>query len=229
MKSVRKQSKCLCVKWQVNGEVIPARRALSLRYRHCIPLLHKRAHLLLCSNEKTNLEVCFLSNFRTIPAVFAGVFIALTVLLTHIFSLQTPFLRISFSFLPIAIFSAIFGPWRGASMAAAADLIGCLLFSPGLYFPGFTFSAALSGFLYGRIFYRQSMSLARIAVACSLVFFIIDLALNTLWLTILYQQAAAAFFVSRLIKSTLLLPLHIILISMLYRPLIIFLPRQLRL
>ena len=76
---------------------------------------------------------------RTRSLVLAGVFAALTVLLTYVFAVQTPFVRFSFGFLPLALYGALAGPWRAALVAAAADLIGVSLFGTGAFFPGFTF------------------------------------------------------------------------------------------
>jgi len=160
------------------------------------------------------------------PLVSTGIFIALVIIFTHIFAIQTPFVRISFGFLPIALFAALFGPLRAALMAAAADLFGCLIFSPGLFFPGFTCSAALSGLVYGYFFYKKEITIKRSVMACGLVFLAIDLGLNTLWLVLLYQKAASAFFLSRLLKSALLFPAHVSLIFMLSKPLGVFLPRH---
>ena len=58
---------------------------------------------------------------RTRSLVLAGVFAALTVLLTYVFPVQTPFVRFSFGFLPRALYAALAGPWRAAQGAAAGD------------------------------------------------------------------------------------------------------------
>lgn len=162
----------------------------------------------------------------TKPLVATGIFTALVIIFTHIFALETPFIRISFGFLPIALFAAMYGPIRAAIMAASADIIGCMIFSPGLFFPGFTFSAILSSIIYGYFFYQKEITLPRAFLACLLVFLIIDLGLNTLWLTLLYHKAASYFFWGRFIKSLVRLPIHTFLLCLLYRPLIIFLPKH---
>ena len=95
------------------------------------------------------MEVFFLRSFNAKPLVFAGVFIALTILFTYVFSIQTPFVRLSFGFLPVAIYAAMFGPVRGGITAAAADILGASLFSPGAFFFFFSLSSFLSGYIYG--------------------------------------------------------------------------------
>ncbi|SEP42927.1 folate family ECF transporter S component [Propionispora vibrioides] len=151
----------------------------------------------------------FWSGYTITELIISAVFIALIIILTHILAIQTPFVRISLSFLPVAVFAMRFGPLKAAITAAAADILGCLIFTPGLYFPGFTLSAFLSGLFYGLALYRTRLSLLRIIVAAMAVFFFIDLGLNTLWLTILYQKAASTILGSRLIKALLMLPIQV--------------------
>ncbi len=165
-------------------------------------------------------------NFSAKPLVLSGVFIALTILFTYVFSIQTPFLRISFGFLPIAVYAVMFGPLRTACMAAVADLLGSMLFFAGLFFPGFTLSAFISGFIYGYFFYEKKLTIKHICIPFILIFLFVDLGLNTLWLTMLYHKAASLFLLSRLAKAALFLPLQIFLFSMVYRPLSIFLPKS---
>ena len=171
------------------------------------------------------MEVFFLRNFNAKPLVFAGVFMALTILFTYVFSIQTPFVRLSFGFLPIAVYAAMFGPLRGGIMAAAADVLGTALFSPGAYFPGFTLSSFLTGCIYGYFLHGEDLTIRRISLPFILIFFCIDLGLNTLWLSILYHKAAGVFFLSRLIKNILCLPVNILLFSAVYKPLSGFLPK----
>lgn len=151
--------------------------------------------------------------------VFAGVFVALSIIFTHIFAIQATFIRIGFGFIPTAIFAAMFGPWRGACMAAVADVIGCMIFTPGLYFPGFTLSAFCAGYIYGHFFYQKTITLPRIAAAIGIIVICIDLVLNTLWLSLLYQKAAGAFLTARLLKSIVLLPIQTALLYTVYKPL----------
>ena len=171
------------------------------------------------------MEVFFLRSFNAKPLVFAGVFIALTILFTYVFSIQTPFVRLSFGFLPVAIYAAMFGPVRGGITAAAADILGASLFSPGAFFPGFTLSSFLSGYIYGYFLHQKELSLKHILPPFLLIFILVDLGLNTLWLTLLYQQAAGAFFLSRLVKNIHCLPVNILLFSAVHRSLAAFLPR----
>lgn len=148
--------------------------------------------------------------------IMASLFISLNIIFTYIFAVQTPFIRISFGFLPVAIFAALFGPLKGAVMAAAADILGCLIFSPGLYFPGFTVSAFIAGLIYGTMLYRKQPSLKRIFFACFFILLLVDLLLNTIWLSFLYHKAAQTFLLGRMFKETIMLPIQTLLIYTVY-------------
>lgn len=61
-------------------------------------------------------------------------FIAVTILLTFVFSIQTTFLRLSFSFLPIALCGAYFGAVPAGFMTAASGFIGTAVLGLGVFF-----------------------------------------------------------------------------------------------
>lgn len=212
----------------MDGELPSERKAvveLAVQPLHPAVALKRIASRYVATCSIYHMEVFFLRDFSAKPAVFAGVFIGLTILFTYVFSIQTPFVRLSFGFLPIAIYASMFGPMRGGLMAAAADLLGSTLFFPGLFFPGFTLSSFLSGVIYGHFLYGKDLSLRRICIPFVLIFLSVDLTLNTLWLVLLYHQAAAAFFLSRFIKNAICLPMQIFLFCMVYKPLAILIPR----
>lgn len=160
------------------------------------------------------------SSFNSKILIVSAIFIALCIIFTNILAIQTPFIRISFGFLPLAVFSMLFGPLKGGMVGAISDIIGCLFFSPGLYFPGFTISSFLSGVIYGYFLYNEEITLARITMASIVIILFIDLTLNTLWLSILYHKAAQLFLLGRLIKCLIMLPIQISIIYAVYKPLL---------
>jgi ECF transporter S component (folate family) len=87
-----------------------------------------------------------------------------------------------------------------------------MIFSPGLYFPGFTFSAFVAGIIYGSLLHEKQPSMRRVILACTFILLFVDLFLNTIWLTFLYHKAAQTFLLSRLIKGTIMLPIQSVII-----------------
>lgn len=79
--------------------------------------------------------------------VVLGILTALAVLLSYVFAIQTPFVRITFGFLPLALAGALYGPWKAGLVGALDNLIGTALVGTSIFFPGFTLSDFLTGFI----------------------------------------------------------------------------------
>src|SRR5665647_1580567 len=91
------------------------------------------------------------NNSKVTRLITIGLFIALEIILTRFLSINTPFIRIGFGFLPVAMLGIMYGPvWAGISYAIG-DVLGMLIFPSGAFFPGFTLSAALTGIAFGII------------------------------------------------------------------------------
>jgi len=151
---------------------------------------------------------------KTRVMIFMALLISMEIVLTRFLSIQTPIVRIGFGFLPIAISGIMFGPVIGGITAAMADALGVLLFpSPaGPYFPGFTLSAFITGAIYGLMLYKKPKTIIRIALAVLLIRVFIDLGLNTLWISIIIKKAWMIIIPTRLIASSIMLPVQTILI-----------------
>jgi ECF transporter S component (folate family) len=151
--------------------------------------------------------------------VLMGLFVALSVVFTRIFQLNlSPFNRATLQFVPAIFSSMLLGPWLGGVIGAVSDVTGYFLFpTGGAFFPGFTFSAFLSAVIYGFFLYKKPKTLLRIVLAVLVVSVIVDLGLNTLWLSILYDKAGITFFFPRAIKTAVLFPIQVIVMQLLWR------------
>lgn len=90
--------------------------------------------------------------------VAASLLTAISIILTRVFSIMIPIagvqaLRIGFGGIPIMIAGILFGPIVGALTGVTADLVGFMINPMGAYFPGFTLTAALSGFIPGLLYH----------------------------------------------------------------------------
>lgn len=149
--------------------------------------------------------------------VILGILTALSVLLSYVFAIQTPFVRITFGFLPIALAGALYGPWKAGMVGALDNLIGTALVGTSIFFPGFTLSDFLTGFIFGYFFYGRKISFPYVCVPFLVIMVLIHLGLNTLWLVLYYDKAASAIFMSRLIKNLICFPMEVGLFMLLYR------------
>jgi len=142
---------------------------------------------------------------KTAKLITIGLFIALEIILTRFLSINTPFLRIGFGFLPVAMLGIMYGPvWAGLAYATG-DILGMLIFPSGAFFPGFTLSAALTGIVYGLILYNKPVTWKRTLVAASIVCLGINLFMDTYWLYILMDRAVIAMIPARIVKSIVML------------------------
>lgn len=156
-----------------------------------------------------------MSKAKTIA--FVGLLVSMEIIFTRFLSFQTPIIRIGFGFIPIAFTAIMFGPLVGGLAAALADVLGMIIFPKGAYFPGFTLSAFLTGALYGLFLYRKPVTVANVSKSVILITLIVDLGLNTLWLSMLTGNAVAALMVPRIYKSLIMLPVQVVVIQVLWK------------
>ncbi len=93
-----------------------------------------------------------------------------------------------------------------------------LIFSRGgAFFPGFTLSAFVSGFLYGIILYQKKITIKRCFFAVLTVVISTSLVLNTIWLVIITNKAAFVILSARIVKDLIMLPIQTFVIYYLWR------------
>lgn len=154
-------------------------------------------------------------NNYLLTVISVALLIALDIILTRFLSIQTQFLRIGFGFLPVAVAGIAFGPLWGAVCGAAGDILGMIIYPSGAFFPGFTLTAALTGFIFGLILHRKQGFL-RILLASAAVCILLNLILDTLWLDIMYGSGFLAILPGRIVKCALNIPIYAILIEIIW-------------
>lgn len=151
--------------------------------------------------------------FQTKKLVMLSLLIALQVILTRQLGITTPFVRISFAFVAIAVNGALFGPLAAGVSGVIADLIGATLFPSGTFFPGFTLSAFLVGFLYGLFLHKEEISFKDIVIACVSTS-ILGLFLNSLWLVMMMGEPYSVVLARRIVPTLILLVVQIIVLQL---------------
>lgn len=146
---------------------------------------------------------------QTKDTVLLGLLLALKLLLARITSISLGIVRIGFGFIATGLIGFLYGPVISFITGALGDLLGFFLFpSGGNYFPGYTLTSALSGFIYGKVLYGKKITLPRMLLACGLVCCICNIGLNTLWTSILYNKAFLALLPARLLKNLIVIPIN---------------------
>lgn len=163
--------------------------------------------------------------FNVKRLVQISLLIALQIILTRFCSIQTPIVRIGFGFLPVAMIAIMYGPiWAGVSNGIA-DIIGVVLFPTGAFFPGFTLTAILAGIIYGVFLYNKPITWTRIIGAVLVIDIVLNLGLDTYWLSILMGKGFIALLPTRILKEVILIPLKIIMIGVIWKKIIVKLPK----
>lgn len=146
--------------------------------------------------------------------VIMALLVAISIILSRFLSIAAWNLKIGFAFVPIALAGILLGPVPAAIVAALADFLGAILFPIGQFFPGFTFTAFLTGLLYGFFLYKKA-DLKNIIMAALTTQIIGSLLLNTLWISILYGAPFWALLPTRLMQVGFMTAVEIIVIRIL--------------
>lgn len=148
--------------------------------------------------------------------VLSSLLLALLIILSRFISIKTQVLVISISFIPVMMSAIWLGPKYSFGISALGDFIGAILFPFGSYFPGFTISAGITGFIYG-IFLRRDYEkeinnkrfLLNLILSSVLCLIIDGIFLRSLWLNILYGEAFWVIVSSRAIAEFIKIPIQV--------------------
>ena len=141
--------------------------------------------------------------------VTIALLVAMEVVLSRFLSISAWNIKIGFSFLPIVIGAILYGPIGGGLIGALGDLLGATLFPIGAYFPGFTLTAFLTGFVFGLFLYK-TQSIPKVIAAVAVNQCVLSLCLNTLWISILYGSPYGPLFVTRIVQTLILVAVEIV-------------------
>lgn len=152
-----------------------------------------------------------LKQLNTRKLTFLAVMVALQIVFARTLGIEIGTQqRISFSFIPTTLASSVVGPLASGIGAAVADIVGFISKPTGPYFPGFTFNAFLSAFIYGIFFYKKKLTFARIAVANIVVTVFMNALLGTYWISLLTGNPFVPLLTTRLPFQGLMLVVKIV-------------------
>ncbi len=179
------------------------------------------------SNEICGYWIKASSEFHQIKSlIIAGLTIALGTMLSSLNITVGLNLRISFTFIALALGSMIFGPLVGLFTGFAYDLINFIIFPSPIFFAGYTLSAMLEFFLYGLFLYRSRLTVIRIIFMELTVNLIIYIGLGSLWSSMMYGRGYYYFLIKSIVKNTIMLPIKIVILVMLIQLLLPVLIRE---
>ncbi len=144
--------------------------------------------------------------------VLLSMLIALNVIFSRFLSLMlTDSIKLSTTFIVMAITGALFGPlWSGIA-GVVADLIGIMLVPQGTgFFIGFTLSAFVDCFIYGYFFYKKPFKTYYIFITVIVSTIVVSYLMNTYWLTLMTGASFEVLILPRVITSLVIAPIKII-------------------
>ena len=172
----------------------------------------------------------WVSSFKKFKSVrylsIMGFLIALRFVLEHFRIPVSENLNIMFTYVPAALEAMIIGPGAGIITAAVSDLLSGFLAGYGPFFPGYMVSKIVSALIYGLFFYRTKVSLKKIAFAKAINNYLVNVCLGSLWNSILYGKAFVVYASASLVKNTILLPVEVTVLYLLFKALIPYLSRR---
>lgn len=154
--------------------------------------------------------------------VLSALLLALLIILSRFVSIQTQLLVINVAFIPVMMAAIWLGPKYSLVIATLGDFIGAILFPFGSYFPGFTISSGLTGFIYG-IFLKRDFNkeinekkfIFGLIISSILVLVLDGIFLRSLWLNILYGKAFWIIVGSRVVAELIKIPIQVVTIYIL--------------
>ena len=148
--------------------------------------------------------------------VLCAMFCALTVAISSMFITVGENLYIYFTCFVNVVACAVCGPVLAILYAVAADTLSFFLFSTGGYFPGYLLSSVLGCLVYALLLYRRRITVGKLFAAKFLVNYGVNVALGSVWSSILYGKGYLYYLFKSLVKNTILLPFEVIVMAAIF-------------
>src|SRR6056297_3342812 len=148
----------------------------------------------------------FMKNFSIKKMVYSSLLITLSIILSLRFAIGgVEGIRIGFGSLPIIFGGILMGPLAGGLIGALSDILGYFINPLGAYMPHFSFTAFLTGFIPGLIFYylfNQKLNYFSLIVSISVGQLISSVLLVPLFLDMLFGVPFKISFIPKLVGET---------------------------
>lgn len=142
-------------------------------------------------------------------------FLATYMILKRLLCVKILIVKCSFSFVPFILCAIMLGKRDTILLGALGDILGMMLFPRGAFFPGYTVSSMLTGYIYGTFLYQEHEIVAdrkfiiRLIISVTIVGIFINFGLNTLWFYCITKNVAKIIAPIKLVKQCILIPFKI--------------------
>lgn len=145
---------------------------------------------------------------KTKDIVLMAMLISLEIICSRFLSIQTPVVRIGFSFVPIAIAGMLLGSIKAGVVGGIADILGLFLFSGGVFNPFITLNAILTGVVFG-VFLKKPSKI-RCCIAAGVNCIGVSLFSQSFALASMYGMNYSAVLLSRIPQVVISLVVQIV-------------------
>lgn len=153
---------------------------------------------------------------KTMEITWLAILLALQMVLGRI-HVGPSFLKVGFGFIASALIGYYFGPWKSMLVGLISDIVTNFLFPDGVFFWGFTLSAVVTGLIYGFLLYQKKPTMSRLLLTTVIAVVIVNLILNTWWVSILSQMSFQTLFWLRLGKELVFIPIQTIILVIIFK------------
>ncbi|MCM1258036.1 MAG: folate family ECF transporter S component [Roseburia sp.] len=131
-----------------------------------------------------------------------GVLVALEIVLSR-FTIHTWNLKIGFCFVPVVVAAIFYGPVAAGLVGAIGDVLSAVLFPVGVFFPGFTLTAFLTGVVFGALL-KKRQTLPNVLLSVGIVQLVLSQGLNTFFISLFYGSPFASLFFTRIYQTLIM-------------------------
>lgn len=153
---------------------------------------------------------------KTMEITWLAILLALQMVLGRI-HVGPSFLKVGFGFIASALIGYYFGPWKSMLVGLISDVVTNFLFPDGVFFWGFTLSAVVTGLIYGFLLYQKKPTMSRLLLTTVIAVVIVNLILNTWWVSILSQMSFQTLFRLRLGKELVFIPIQTTILVIIFK------------
>ena len=142
--------------------------------------------------------------------------LASCIIVERLLAIRLPFISIGFKFIPFMFSAMLLGTKYATVIGITSDIIGRLMFPMSAFHPGFTLSAGLTGYMYGKFLYTDGelkvdgKFLLRLILCVITVTLFVNIGLNTIWVMEMTDKAATIILPIRFVKQIVMVPVQII-------------------
>ncbi|MCI5774639.1 MAG: folate family ECF transporter S component [Erysipelotrichaceae bacterium] len=152
--------------------------------------------------------------------VLLALFIALKIVVGYFRIPVADNLNIYFTFIISAIECTIFGYVPSMIAGVITDILGYIINPNPPFFPGYALSNLVAAFIYSLWFYKRKIKLLNIIGAKTMINYIVNVGMGSLWSAMLYSKGFIYYASTSLIKNTILLPIEIIILFFVFKAIV---------